>query len=675
MSNNSDLAKLKKKAAHHRQTLHGRMTRAKTEVSVTHDGKCDAVVQSSHLQDADLTLTSAPISVVSSAQDYASPKAIVPSALVPSHDHVAETAHLQQEQDDPPETPLPIRQMTALLFVLVNESLCANMLFPIVGLLVAKLETESANDAGYQTGMLVGIYQLGQVVSSKIWGRFSDIYGRKPALFMGAVGSGLCMLMFGMSTSFWACVLMRFIHGAVNGNVLVAKATIADITDKTNESKGFTLISFAWGFGSMIGPAIGGFLYQPGDTGALRSLGFTPGGFFDQRPALLPSLVIATYSGIAAATAILAVTESNVNAKPIGELIEHGQRVLHRLQRKVFHLYVLLRQRVSSSSQERVVLATDEEATRAGDEHHQQSAAGANVNPANGDDDDGDPMSPITVPIAPFGYYEAFAAPRTRNPLILYALLSAFDIIFCEVFPLWAIATRDVGGVGLEHSQIGTVIVCGSIPTLVANLGFSSVRKHVHHDVKFWRQIAVMSATATLCLGLLVPFGSAVMLPLIFWFVLRIPFNSWCFSLCFVMISRSAPREHVGAMNGIGQSAGAFTRSIIPPLIAPLFAWSIDPDRFAHVAPFNHTLTFWVAAAFLLATLPMITKIDADTLIGPRHHNHYQLASTGREHAGTRGAGDADMEYPTTPIANMSRDQHAREMLKPCTDSMEELSL
>jgi MFS family permease len=630
---------------------------------------------------------SAPISVVSSAADDAAPTANVD---VPhSRRHTASSinpAIVLEPDEDPPETPLPLRQMTALLFVLVNESLCANMLFPIVGLLVASLETESPNDAGYQTGMLVGVYQLGQVVSSKIWGRFSDQYGRRPALFMGAVGSGVCMFLFGLSTSFWGCVLMRFFHGAVNGNVLVAKATIADITDKTNESKGFTLISFAWGFGSMIGPAIGGFLYQPGDTAVLRSLGFSPGGPFDQRPALLPSLVITCYSAIAAAVAILAVTESNINAKPIRLLYEHFQRVAHRMQRKAFHMYTLLRQRISSSSQERVVLATDEEEPSACSTAG-RSAAASSTNKQELEQADDAGASPL-ISIPPFGYYEAFTSPRTRNPLILYALLSAFDIIFCEVFPLWAIATRNVGGVGLEHSQIGTVIVCGSIPTLAANLGFSFVRKYVHHDVKFWRYAATISATTTLCLGLLMPSGpdAHVMLPLIFWFVLRIPFNSWCFSLSFVMISRSAPREHVGAMNGIGQSAGCFTRALIPPIIAPLFAWSIDPSRFIHIAPFNHTMTFWIAAAFLASTIPMITKIEPDTLIGPRHY-HFLPVGTGanstrsiNEH-GASGGDDDDRGgedvtiYPSTPTTLMSRDHHHREMLKPCTESTETLSL
>ncbi|CUG88973.1 MFS transporter, putative, partial [Bodo saltans] len=442
--------------------------------------------------------------------------------------------------------------------------------------------------------------------------------------------------------------------------------------------------------GSMIGPAIGGFLYHPGDTSVLRSLGVTPGGMFDQRPALLPSLVITCYSTIAATIAILAVTESNVNAKPIRFLLEHLQRVMHRLQRKAFYWYTLVKQRIPSSSQERVVLATDEETASA------NSVAGTNTATTTlaaatqqqqkvVEDDDDVGASPL-ISIPPFGYYEAFSSPRTRNPLILYALLSAFDIIFCEVFPLWAIATRDVGGVGLEHSQIGTVIVCGSIPTLAANLGFSFVRKYVHHDVKFWRYAACLSATMTLCLGLLMPSGpdARVMLPLIFWFVLRIPFNSWCFSLSFVMISRSAPREHVGAMNGIGQSAGCFTRALIPPLIAPLFAWSIDPTRFIHVAPFNHTMTFWIAALFLAATIPMITRIDADTLIGPRHY-HSLPAGGGANNSSSSGVhgasgddeagGDTEMIYPSTPTTMVSRDHHRREMLKPCTESTETLSL
>lgn len=482
------------------------------------------------------------------------------------------------------ETPLPLRKMAVLAFILLNESLCATMLFPVVGLLVARLETESVNDAGYQCGLLVGIFQLGQVVSGKIWGRFSDQYGRRPALIAGALLSGIVMLFFGLSSSFWVCLFLRLMHGFFNGNVLVAKAVIGEITDRTNESKGFTVVSMSWGMGCLVGPAIGGYLYDPASSSALSHLGFHAGGIFDTHPALLPSLVISTYSLLAASIAFFLFEETNKQARPFSELLDGVSSRVNALRKRVFN----------ASRHERTALPTDV--------------------------DDNNAMTE-TVPtvmqaIPTFGYREALMDSRTRTPLIVYALLSAYDIAFVEVLPLWAIADNDVGGLGFGHSKIGTVILMGSVPTLTANFLFPSVRKWFHDDVRMWRTIVIVASVVTILISTVSDLSSP-MIPLIAVNFLRLFPTSWCFSMSFVLIARSAPREHMGAMNGIGQSAGCVTRALVPPIVAPLFAWSIEPDRFIHVFPFDHSLTFVIAVGLLLASLPLMQRIDRDLVFVP----------------------------------------------------------
>lgn len=235
----------------------------------------------------------------------------------------------------PPPTPLDSKQLAALTVVLMNESICSTMLMPIVGLYVAHLQHASPDAAGYWSGVLIGVFQLGQVISGKWWGRFSDIEGRKPALMIGLVCSTVVMVGFGFASSLWQCIFLRFLHGVFNGNVLVAKAVIADITDKTNEARGFSLVSLSWALGSLLGPAVGGFLYDPVHNDKFRVLVDAVGLHWlialpslEQHPALLPSAMIAAYSLVAIVAAVFFIKESKQG-------LDEQEKLWSRLWRKL----------------------------------------------------------------------------------------------------------------------------------------------------------------------------------------------------------------------------------------------------------------------------------------------------------------------------------------------------
>jgi MFS family permease len=198
-----------------------------------------------------------------------------------------------------------------LAIILMNESICDTMLMPFVGLYVAKLQGVSPDEAGFASGFLVGVFMFGQVFSGKTWGWFSDVYGRKPAMQMGLLGTGVVMLFFGISPNLPIACLLRFLQGVGNGNLLVAKAMIPEVVPKAHEAKGYSLVSLTWGIGSLIGPVVGGVLYDPT---RYESLGLSPTGMFGQYPALLPSLAIACYSFFALACSQF-IPESNKDAK------------------------------------------------------------------------------------------------------------------------------------------------------------------------------------------------------------------------------------------------------------------------------------------------------------------------------------------------------------------------
>lgn len=111
-----------------------------------------------------------------------------------------------------------------------------------------------------EVGLLIAAYAAAQFLGSPVWGRFSDRYGRRPALMI-SVGCGVIgYIIFGLATSLTVIFLSRILSGFMGGNISVAQAYIADVTDEKDRAKGLGLIGAAFGLGFITGPAIGGVL-------------------------------------------------------------------------------------------------------------------------------------------------------------------------------------------------------------------------------------------------------------------------------------------------------------------------------------------------------------------------------------------------------------------------------
>lgn len=113
-------------------------------------------------------------------------------------------------------------------------------------------------------GLLSGSYSLFQFISGPILGRLSDRYGRKKLLIISQFGSVVGYVLLGLANSLPILFVSRIIDGITGGNISIAQAYMADITDKNNRAKGMGLLGAAFGLGFMLGPAIGGYLSRFG---------------------------------------------------------------------------------------------------------------------------------------------------------------------------------------------------------------------------------------------------------------------------------------------------------------------------------------------------------------------------------------------------------------------------
>eukprot|EP00980_Cylindrotheca_fusiformis_P021639 scaffold8505_cov130-Cylindrotheca_fusiformis.AAC.5 len=68
-------------------------------------------------------------------------------------------------------------------------------------------------DVGPYVGFLASSFLVGRALSSYVWGRLADIYGRKFVLIASLVASAFFSLLFGCSVTFAMAVVMRFFMG------------------------------------------------------------------------------------------------------------------------------------------------------------------------------------------------------------------------------------------------------------------------------------------------------------------------------------------------------------------------------------------------------------------------------------------------------------------------------
>ncbi len=113
-------------------------------------------------------------------------------------------------------------------------------------------------------GALAMSFSLMQFLFAPIWGRLSDVIGRRPVILIGLIGSAVSYLTFGLAESLALLFVSRCLAGIAGANIPTAQAFIADSTTPENRAKGMGMIGAAFGLGFIFGPAIGGFLSQWG---------------------------------------------------------------------------------------------------------------------------------------------------------------------------------------------------------------------------------------------------------------------------------------------------------------------------------------------------------------------------------------------------------------------------
>jgi multidrug resistance protein len=162
------------------------------------------------------------------------------------------------------------------------------------GPLWSALDSIGLGGEGTVIALLVSSFAVAQLVSAPLWGRVSDRYGRRPALLIGLVSSGIAYVVFAFAGSLELLFLSRIVQGAGGGTVGVIQAYVADATEPQDRAKALGWLSAATNAGVALGPAIGSFSARLGSE--------------------WPGLIAAAITAVNIVFAWKYLTESNVHA-------------------------------------------------------------------------------------------------------------------------------------------------------------------------------------------------------------------------------------------------------------------------------------------------------------------------------------------------------------------------
>lgn len=148
--------------------------------------------------------------------------------------------------------------------VVLIDMIGFGLVMPVLPGLIMELGRMSIDRAAIWAGWLAAGYAAMQFVCAPVIGNLSDRFGRRPVLLACLFAYGCDYLLQGFAPSLAWLIVGRIVAGMTGASVSAAYAYIADVTVAKDRAAAFGTMGMAFGFGFIIGPALGGFLGEFG---------------------------------------------------------------------------------------------------------------------------------------------------------------------------------------------------------------------------------------------------------------------------------------------------------------------------------------------------------------------------------------------------------------------------
>ena len=182
------------------------------------------------------------------------------STAVPT-DH--EDVQQPQKKEGPPaDQPKSLEEGPLAKRIIIMLALCMAVFLAAVDVTIITTALPTISEHFHSASGYIWIgsaYLLANSASTPLWGKFSDIFGRKPILLVANATFFIGSLIAALSTSIGMLIAARAIQGTGGGGLVsLVNICISDLFSLRSRGAYFGVIGGVWAVASAIGPVIGG---------------------------------------------------------------------------------------------------------------------------------------------------------------------------------------------------------------------------------------------------------------------------------------------------------------------------------------------------------------------------------------------------------------------------------
>ncbi|WOH16228.1 hypothetical protein DCAR_0935777 [Daucus carota subsp. sativus] len=413
---------------------------------------------------------------------------------------------------------LPVKQLFVIWIIVLATVLPISSLFPFLYFMVRDFNiAKQEEDISYYAGFVGSSYMLGRALGSVFWGKVADRYGRKPVIIIGTSTVVIFNTLFGLSLNYWMAIITRFLLGCLNGLLGPIKAYACEIFREEHQALGLSTVTAAWGTGLIIGPALGGFLAQPADN--YPDL-FSSQSLFGRFPYFLPCLAISLFA-LVVDIACLWLPET-LHKHESDSILDVD--TIEKLESAPF-------------------------VSEATEYTHEKKGS--------------DPQGSI------------FTNWPLMSSIIVYCVFSLHDMAYSEIFSLWAVSPKRLGGLSFTTEDVGEVLVISGIGLLIFQI---LVYPLLEKKVGF---IMIARISGVISIPLLTSYsfiatlsGLVLVIVLNCASVLKNILSISIITGLFIMQNRAVDQNQRGAANGLAMTLMSLSKAVGPAVGGALLSWA-----------------------------------------------------------------------------------------------------
>ncbi|KAM0953966.1 putative major facilitator superfamily, MFS transporter superfamily [Dioscorea sansibarensis] len=442
---------------------------------------------------------------------------------------------------------IPYKEFFFVFVAALSASLPVQSLFPFLYFMIRDLNVaKRVEDVGFYAGFVGSAFLLGRMFTAVFWGAIADRYGRKPVIMIGIGSVVIVNPLFGLSTSYWMAFTTRFLLGTFNGLLAPLKAFATESCREEHQALALSLFTTTRGIALVIGPAIGGFLAQPADN--FPDI-FPKDSLWGRFPYFLPCFCISFISLV------------------------------------IFIICFWLPETLHMHGN------SDEEARTT------ETQGISQIDPELKENSDDTEKRDIPKSENLFKNWPLMSS------IIVYCVFSLLDIGFTEIFSLFAVSDKKLGGLSFSSQEVGTVLsITGFSLMLYQLFVYPCITRFSSPLVQ--ARVAVILTIPLLTSFPFMTYLSGVLLMFVVTCasVIRSVFSVTTITCMNILQNNAVAQHQRGTANGISVTAMSFFKALAPAVGGILFSWGQERQHAAFL-PGDHMVFFVMNVVGLIGTL------------------------------------------------------------------------